>query len=54
MTYCLTLEYVIQALENDTNISLLYQGSKLGHNVEHNFVFGGSRFGGGSSNYDTR
>ncbi|CAK9231714.1 unnamed protein product, partial [Sphagnum troendelagicum] len=45
---------VIRALESDTDIAALYQGSKPGHSVEHNFVFGGSHFAGGSSDYDTQ
>jgi len=54
LTYRWISKHVIQALESDTDIGALYQGSKLTHSVEHNFVFGGSHFGGGSSNYDTQ
>ncbi|CAK9237240.1 unnamed protein product, partial [Sphagnum troendelagicum] len=45
---------VVRALESDAENAGLYQGLKPGHSVDHNAVFGGSRFGGGSSDYDTQ
>jgi hypothetical protein len=51
--HCL-LWNMLHALESDTNIGVLYQGSKRSHSVEHNFFFGGSRFAGRSSYYDTQ
>ncbi len=54
MTSDLILEQVVRALESDAENAGLYQGLKPGHSVDHNAVFGGSRFGGGSSDYDTQ